>query len=60
MASDDVASAVARVAAGTPLNGVVEIAGSKAFHLDELIRLSLRASNDSREVITDPQRLLRC
>ena len=55
MAADDVASAVGRVAVGTPLNGTVEIAGPKPFHLDELIRLSLRASNDSREVITDPQ-----
>ena len=55
MAADDVASAVGRVAVGAPLHGAVEIGGPQTFHLDELIRLSLRASNDSREVVTDPQ-----
>ena len=55
MAADDVASAVARVAAGPPLNGVVEVAGPEVFRLDELIRGRLSARNDAREVITDPQ-----
>jgi uncharacterized protein YbjT (DUF2867 family) len=53
MAADDVASAVARVALGKPLNGTVEIAGPETFRLDELIRQGLRARNDSREVIAD-------
>src|SRR5712672_47508 len=39
MAADDVASAVGRVAMGSPLNGTVEIAGPERFRLDELIRL---------------------
>ena len=55
MAADDVASAVGRVAMGSPLNGTVEIAGPERFRLDELIRRDLAARKDPREVITDPQ-----
>jgi uncharacterized protein YbjT (DUF2867 family) len=55
MASEDVASAVARVAAGAPLNGTVETAGPDRFRFDELIRQGLQARNDPREVIADPQ-----
>jgi uncharacterized protein YbjT (DUF2867 family) len=54
MAADDVASALARVAVGPPLNRIVEIAGPDQFRLDELIRGVLAAGNDPREVITDP------
>jgi len=54
MAADDVAKAVARVAVGTPLNGMVEVAGPEAFRFDELIREALRARNDSRSVVADP------
>jgi uncharacterized protein YbjT (DUF2867 family) len=53
MAADDVASAVGRVAVGSPVNGVVEVAGPAQFRLDELIREGLRALHDPREVITD-------
>jgi uncharacterized protein YbjT (DUF2867 family) len=55
MAADDVASAVGKIAMGSPLNGTVEIAGPERFRLDELIRLDLAARKDPREVITDPQ-----
>jgi uncharacterized protein YbjT (DUF2867 family) len=55
MAADDVAAAVCRVAVGAPLNGSVEVGGPKAFRFDELIRLSMSARNDSRQIITDPQ-----
>ena len=55
MAADDVASAVAQVAVGAPLNGIVEVAGPDQFRLDELIRRVLKARNDPREVITDPE-----
>jgi uncharacterized protein YbjT (DUF2867 family) len=55
MAADDVASGVARVAVGPPLNGTVEIAGPEVFRLDELIRGRLKGRNDPREVIADPQ-----
>jgi uncharacterized protein YbjT (DUF2867 family) len=55
MAADDVASAVARVAEGPPINGVVEVAGPEQFRLDGLIRLGLAAKGDPREVISDPE-----
>jgi uncharacterized protein YbjT (DUF2867 family) len=55
MAADDVAKAVARVAIGSPLNGIVEVAGPEAFRFDELIREGLRARNDPRSVVTDPR-----
>jgi uncharacterized protein YbjT (DUF2867 family) len=54
MAAEDVASAVADVTAGPPLNGVIEIAGPQQFHLDELVRNTLRERRAPREVITDP------
>jgi uncharacterized protein YbjT (DUF2867 family) len=53
MAADDVASAVGRVATGSPLNGTAEVAGPEQFHLDEFIRQGLSARNDPREVIAD-------
>ncbi len=52
--SDDVAATVGRTAVGTPVNGVVEVAGPDTFQLDELIRTSLAAKNDPRTVVTDP------
>jgi uncharacterized protein YbjT (DUF2867 family) len=54
MAADDVASAVGRIALGSPVNGIVEVAGPEQFRLDELIRRSLDAKNDPRQVIADP------
>ena len=55
MAADDVASAVGRIAVGSPINGVVEVAGPEQFRLDALIRLGLAAKGDPREVISDPE-----
>jgi uncharacterized protein YbjT (DUF2867 family) len=54
MAADDVASAVARVATRSPVNGTVEVGGPEQFHLDELVRQALAAFKDPREVIADP------
>jgi uncharacterized protein YbjT (DUF2867 family) len=54
MAAEDVASALADVTVGPPVNGVIEIAGPQRFHLDELVRNTLRERHDPREVITDP------
>ncbi|GLW03418.1 SDR family oxidoreductase [Streptomyces lavendulae] len=54
IASKDVASAVAAVAAGTPLGGIRNIAGPEVFSLDELGRLTLSHKSDSRTVVTDP------
>jgi len=54
MAADDVASGVARVAVGQPVNAIVEIAGPQPFRVDELVRVRLNSLKDPREVITDP------
>src|SRR5512146_758869 len=54
MAADDVASGVARVAVGPPVNGIVEIAGPERFRLDELVRRRLASLKDPRKVIADP------
>jgi uncharacterized protein YbjT (DUF2867 family) len=55
MAAEDVASAVGRVSVGSPVDGIVEVAGPQRFRLDELIRRFLGERRDPREVITDPQ-----
>jgi uncharacterized protein YbjT (DUF2867 family) len=52
-AADDVAAALADIAAGAPVNGTVELAGPERFRLDELVRRFLSASNDPRRVVTD-------
>ena len=54
MAADDVASAVGRIAMGSPVNGTVEVGGPEQFRLDELVRRFLAARKDPREVVTDP------
>jgi uncharacterized protein YbjT (DUF2867 family) len=54
MAADDVAMAVGRIAVGAPVNGTVEVAGPERFRFDELMRRSLGARNDPREVVADP------
>jgi len=54
MAADDVASAVGRIATGAPANGTVEVGGPEKFRLDELVRQSLAANKDLREVVADP------
>ena len=54
MAAEDVATAVAKVAAGPPLNAIVEIAGPEQFRLDVIVRRYLSARDDPRSVIADP------
>jgi uncharacterized protein YbjT (DUF2867 family) len=54
MAADDVASGVARIAVGPPVNGIVEIGGPEQFRVDELVRRRLASLKDPREVISDP------
>jgi uncharacterized protein YbjT (DUF2867 family) len=54
IAADDVATAVGKVSVGSPVNGIVEVAGPQQFRLDELMRRGLSARHDPREVITDP------
>jgi uncharacterized protein YbjT (DUF2867 family) len=53
-AADDVASTLADVAVGAPLNDTVELAGPEAFRLDELARRLLSAKDDPRQVTADP------
>lgn len=57
MAADDVASGLARVAVGQPVNSIVEIAGPEQYRVDELVRRRLAALKDPREVIPDPNTL---
>jgi uncharacterized protein YbjT (DUF2867 family) len=54
MAADDVASALARIAVGSPVNDTVEVGGPEEFHLDGLVREGLAACKDPREVVGDP------
>lgn len=54
MAADDVATGLATIAVGAPVNGIVEIAGPEQFRLDELVRRRLASLQDPREVIADP------
>ena len=53
IAADDVASALAEVTLGAPVNGMIELAGPERAGLDELVRRFLGATKDPREVITD-------
>lgn len=53
--SDDVAAALAKVAASQPLNATVDLAGPEPIRMDELVRRFLVASQDPRKVTTDPQ-----
>ena len=55
MAAEDVAGAVGRIAVGSPVNGVVEVAGPEQFRLNELIQRGLRERHDPREVVADPE-----
>src|SRR5437667_9407054 len=57
IASDDVATAVARTAVGAPVNGVIEVGGPEQFRFDEMIRHFLSSRNDPRDVVADPDAL---
>ena len=55
IAADDVAAALAKIAVGDPLNGMVELAGPEAIPLDEVVRQFLKANRDPRTLVTDEQ-----
>jgi len=55
MAADDVAKAVADAALGSPVNGTIEIAGPERLPLSEMVARYLKAANDGREVVGDPE-----
>src|SRR5882762_773384 len=54
IAADDVARAVASVSVGSPMRGIVEVAGPEQFRLDDLVRRKLSVRGDPREVVADP------
>jgi uncharacterized protein YbjT (DUF2867 family)/quercetin dioxygenase-like cupin family protein len=53
IAAADVAAALAEVAVGKPLNGMVEIAGPEQLRQDDMIRQFLSATGDARKVVVD-------
>jgi uncharacterized protein YbjT (DUF2867 family) len=55
IAADDVAQAVADAAVGSPVNDTIEIAGPERLPMSELVARYLKATNDPREVVSDPQ-----
>jgi uncharacterized protein YbjT (DUF2867 family) len=55
IASDDVADAMAEVALGVPVAGIVEIAGPDRFRLNELVARYLELTGDRRQIVADPE-----
>jgi uncharacterized protein YbjT (DUF2867 family) len=55
--SDDVAGALADIALGEPINGMVELAGPEPIRQDELVRQFLSATGDARKVVPDDDAL---
>jgi uncharacterized protein YbjT (DUF2867 family) len=53
IAADDVAGALAEVATGPAVNGLVEVAGPDSIPMDELVRRFLTKTADARPVIAD-------
>jgi uncharacterized protein YbjT (DUF2867 family) len=51
----DVADALAEIALGEPVNGILELAGPEEFRLDELVQRMLSVNNDPRRVTVDIQ-----
>lgn len=51
--SDDIAGALVDFTLGTPVNGIVDVAGPDQFRMDELIRQYLSAIQDPRQVVKD-------
>ena len=55
MAADDVAAAVCDVALAAPLNSTIEIGGPEPLRFEVFVREGLRAVEDRRVVLPDPQ-----
>jgi uncharacterized protein YbjT (DUF2867 family)/nitrite reductase/ring-hydroxylating ferredoxin subunit len=53
VAADDVARTLARMAAGPPLNGTIELGGPESFYLSGLVERVLGARRDPRHVMVD-------
>jgi uncharacterized protein YbjT (DUF2867 family) len=54
VAAEDAAGATCRIAAAEPVNGIVEIGGPTPYRFDELVRRDLKAHDDPRQVVADP------
>jgi len=57
IASADVAAVMADVALAKPLKGTLELAGPEPIRQDDLVRQFLKATGDTRTVISDPKAL---
>ena len=55
IAADDVAAIVADVALAPPRNGIIDIAGPERAPFNEIIARYLKAVDDPREVVRDPE-----
>jgi uncharacterized protein YbjT (DUF2867 family) len=55
IAADDVAAIIADVALAAPRSGIVEIAGPERAPFNEIIARYLKAADDPREVVSDPE-----
>ncbi|HEV8331967.1 MAG TPA: SDR family oxidoreductase [Steroidobacteraceae bacterium] len=51
--SADVVAALADIAVGPPLNGIVEVGGPERLRMNDLVQRVMQAKGDTREVITD-------
>lgn len=51
--SDDVVAALVDITLEVPVNGIIDLAGPDRFHFEEIIRQSLSATHDSRQVVID-------
>jgi uncharacterized protein YbjT (DUF2867 family) len=57
MAADDVATAVAEIAASEPTNGTIEIGGPERFSIADFVSKGLAAKGDPRTVVADAKAL---
>jgi uncharacterized protein YbjT (DUF2867 family) len=55
IATGDLASALATAALDAPIGGIRDAAGPHRYGLDDVIRAHLRAHNDTRRVLSEPQ-----
>lgn len=56
-AADDVSAELARVAVGSPLNAVVELAGPERMSIAGFVGRFMAVNGDKRKVVADPQAL---
>jgi uncharacterized protein YbjT (DUF2867 family) len=54
IAADDLAAAVAKAAQAAPVNATYDIAGPERVPFDKLVGRWLKANNDPRSLVTDP------